>query len=229
MDELIAENKNIYDRIAGHFSATRRGLWNELLPFKNLVKNGDRILDVGCGNGRLYQLFDNLSIDYVGLDQSKNLLAEARKKFPSAQFIVGEMSKLPFAEDSFDIIFCIAAFHHLPSDELRMRTLKEMKRVLRANGKIVMTNWNGESDWITSKISYGKIRKLMDDAYHFIIPWKNNKGEVKGLRHYWLLPPDDFTKLMLKVGLKMDDQYYVSRGERTDKKHGMHIISIISL
>ena len=59
---FIKQNKEVYNKIAKLFSKTRKFLWYDLEPLVKYTKNGDKILDLGCGNGRLYQLFSDLSI-----------------------------------------------------------------------------------------------------------------------------------------------------------------------
>lgn len=228
-NKFIQENKQVYNAIAGHFSNTRSLLWDDLLSLQHYAKKGDRILDVGCGNGRLYQMFANLSTDYTGMDQSEELLAKAQEKFPGAHFVVGNMAEtFPFENESFDSLYCIAAFHHLPTEELRIHALQEMKRVLKPGGKVIMTNWNAESNWAKKKLEIGDWR-LGEEKEHFIVPWKNTAGEIKGLRHYWLLTPEHLEKIATNVGFTVEEQYYVSRGEKVEIHRGMNLISIFSL
>ncbi len=224
----IEENKKVYNAIAGHFSATRALLWDDLKDLKGFAKPGARVLDIGCGNGRLYQMFSGLSILYTGLDQSEGLIEQAKGKFPAAHFVVGDMVSLPFESASFDIIYSIAAFHHLPSEPERIQALLEMKRVLVPGGKIILTNWNPQSNWAKKKLETGDWQ-LGDTPDHFIVPWRNNKREIKGLRHYWLLTPEHLENLAREVGLKVETQYYVSRGEKVEIHRGMNLVSIFSL
>lgn len=253
--DYIAENKKVYNTIASHFSQTRAWLWDDLKDLKRFVAPGMAILDIGCGNGRLYQMFADLSIYpenslesrrvcYTGIDQSEELIVRAKEKFSEAEFVVGNMIALPFQESSFDVIYCIAAFHHLPKDELRLQALQEMRRVLKPAGKVIMTNWNAESNWAKKKIQTGEWimpappagglvapggERHGEDVDHFIVPWKNNKQEVKGLRHYWLLTPEHLERLAGMAGFIVEDQYFVSRGERVAVHRGMNLVSIFNL
>lgn len=238
--DFIEENKKVYNAIASHFSATREVLWDDLKDLQHFAEAGMSILDIGCGNGRLYQMFADLSIRYTGVDQSEGLIEKAREKFPEAEFVVANMIELPFQKASFDIIYSIAAFHHLPTEELRLQALGEMKRVLKPGGKIIMTNWNAESNWAQKKIETGEWKlparglvapggeTMGEDPDHFIVPWKNSKKEVKGLRHYWLLTPEHLEELAEKAGLTVEEQYYVSRGQRVEIHRGMNLVSIFT-
>lgn len=226
--KFIDENKKVYNDIASHFSATRQVLWDDLKDLEHFAHFGDAILDIGCGNGRLYQMFANLSTTYTGIDQSEGLIEKAREKFPEAKFVVAPMTELPLEDASFDVIYCIAAFHHLSTEELRLQALGEMKRVLKPGGKVIMTNWNAQSNWAVAKVKKGDW-SIGEDPDHFIVPWKNSKKEVKGLRHYWLLTPEHLVDLASQAGLSVQEQYYVSRGERVGIHRGMNLVSIISL
>lgn len=225
--DFIEENKKVYNAIASHFSATREVLWDDLKDLKPFTEPGDAVLDIGCGNGRLYQMFADLSIHYTGVDQSEGLIVKAREKFPGAEFVVASMVELPLPDASFDIIYSIAAFHHLPNDQLRLQALSEMKRVLKPGGKIIMTNWNAQSNWAQTKVQKGDWT-IGEDPDHFIVPWKNSKKEVKGLRHYWLLTPEHLKNLAGEAGLQVEDMYYVSRGEKVEVHRGMNLVSVFT-
>lgn len=227
-EKFIEENKKVYNDIASHFSNTREVLWDDLKDLKHFTHTGDAVLDLGCGNGRLYQMFSDLSIAYTGVDQSEGLIEKARQKFPGANFVVSNMVTLPFGDESFDVLYSIASFHHLPNDELRLQTLKEMKRVLKPGGKIIMTNWNAKSNWAEAKVQKGDWT-LGESPDHFIVPWRNSKKEVKGLRHYWLLTPEHLESLAEKVGFVVQYQHYVSRGEQVSVHRGMNLVSVFSL
>ena len=111
-NEIINQNREVYDIIAPLFASTRQYLWDDLKPFVEYLKPNLKVLDLGCGTGRLYHLFAKFqdSIDYVGLDQSEGQLAQSKIYFPNNKYIQAEMTKLPFADASFDMIFCIATF-----------------------------------------------------------------------------------------------------------------------
>ena len=74
-DKLLAKVADDYDVIADSFSETRVQAWPEMEPIRALTKPGDRVLDLGCGNGRAYQLFKGMAIEYEGLDASAKLIS----------------------------------------------------------------------------------------------------------------------------------------------------------
>ena len=89
-----------------------------------------------------------------------------------------------------------------------------------------MTNWNLLGDWAVRKLGNKEIRKLRGDVGDFMVPWKNSKGVVLGERYYHAFTQIELEALFKKVGLMLEEQYYVKKGERSDAQHGENIISI---
>ncbi|NCQ16120.1 class I SAM-dependent methyltransferase, partial [Candidatus Falkowbacteria bacterium] len=146
--ELVKRN---YGEIAADFDLTRKkDLWPELIKLSEMVKNGDRVLDVGCGNGRLIEAFGDKKISYLGVDNSEKLIKLAtnqrllRRSAPrNDKWVVAdilELDKLP--ERDFDYVFCIAVLHHLPGKDLRLKALEQIKNKIKPGGKIILTVWN---------------------------------------------------------------------------------------
>ncbi len=226
LKDLISQNREVYNTIASYFSDTRSFLWDELKPLAKYTKDGDRVLDIGCGNGRLYQLFEKNQVSYTGVDQSSELIKIAQEKYPEGQFVVSEMRELPFEDSSFDVVYAIASFHHLPDEESRIKALEEMKRVLKPGSYIVMTNWNLHSRSTSKNIEKGKWR-VEEGTYEFTVPWLSPEGEVLGQRYYHGFDLEELEDLFAKAGLELEEQYYVDKKGRSDQEEGKNIISII--
>jgi len=198
--EILASVKKTYNSIAEDFSETRKMHWHEFEDFLKYVKNNDTIIDLGCGNGRLFHfLKDKRKIKYLGIDNSEKLLEEAKKLLPKTKFIEGDLLKVPARNASAKIVACIAAFHHLPSKELREKSLKEMHRILEKNGKLLLTVWNllaqpkykeevkkASLRWFKTLGKYEK-RGLL-------IPW----GDEKIPRYYYAFKEKEIEKLLKK-------------------------------
>lgn len=221
MTDYINQNRETYNTIAKHFSGTREYIWDDLKPLKAFAKDGDRILDVGCGNGRLYQMFQDLSIAYTGVDQSEGLITLAREKFPAGQFVVAEMTELPFPDQSFSIVYCIAAFQHMPTRVTRLKALSEMKRVLAPGGHIILTNWN-----LFSKTASARHPQFAPGD--FIIPWKSGTtGEVLAERYYHGFTLSELEELFSASELHIVEQYYSWKGEKSNQEEATNIVSVI--
>ncbi|MBU0476874.1 class I SAM-dependent methyltransferase, partial [Patescibacteria group bacterium] len=139
---LLKQTCQDYNLIAGDFSRTRAEMWEGFEFLKDCVAQGERVLDLGCGNGRLYKLLEKQNIDYYGVDCAEKLIDIAKFLYPEAKFQVADALSLPFPDDFFDKVFSIAVLHHIPSRELRAQFLKEAKRVLRKDGLLVITVWD---------------------------------------------------------------------------------------
>ena len=226
--DLIKQNKEVYDKIAEPFAQTRKFLWDDLKPLAKYTKDGDKILDLGCGSGRLYQLFEGLSISYVGVDQSDGQIDMARKNYPEVKFEVAEMQVLPFTDNEFDIIYCIATFHHLPDEKTRLKALNEMKRVLKPKGQIIFTNWNLHSKSAQKYVEKGKWTMKGDSDSDFIVPWLTSEGKVLGERYYHGFKLDELEYLFKQSDLKLEEQYYTRNGNKSDLESGNNIVSVVS-
>lgn len=63
-----------------------------------------KALDAGCGYGRVSEWIPN----YTGVDFSPDFIEKAKGKYPEAEFVQSSLDKLPFADNTFDIAFCIS-------------------------------------------------------------------------------------------------------------------------
>lgn len=105
----------------------------EMLP-----KDG-RVLDLGCGYGRVTLPLARAGYGIEGLDLSPNLIEAARRAADaeglSIGFTVGSMTSLPYPSAAFDAVICLwSAFHELLDEEVQTETISEMWRVLRPGG-----------------------------------------------------------------------------------------------
>ncbi len=223
--DLVQLNKETYNKIAKLFAQTRQYLWDDLKPLKKYTKDNFKVLDLGCGPGRLYHLFkDFQGVDYTGVDQSKGQLDIAKEDFPENNYIEAEMTELPFANNEFDIIYCIATFHHLPDEKSRLKGLEEMKRVLKSGGHIIMTNWNLYSDSVNKIVVKNKFKK---DKKEFIVPWMNSQGEIIGERYYHGFTLDELENLFKKTDLVLESQFFSNKGKKVDVSKSGNIVSVL--
>ena len=141
--KLLKLSQEEYDEYASEFSNSRQFFWDELRFIKNYAHPGDRVLDVGCGNGRLSDMFENKNIQYTGVDFSKKLIEIAKKeRGKNGTFLQANALNLPFEDSSFDAVFSIAVLHHIPSKENRIKFISEAYRVLKNDGVYTLTVWD---------------------------------------------------------------------------------------
>lgn len=179
-----------YNKIAKEFKDTRVFTWKWTDTFIEQLPIDSKVLDIGCGTGRnlLYSKVKLTGIDISEeqIKMCKNFLEENTKNNSNnsnnniPNFLVGDMCDLPFEDNSFDAIICIATFHHLSNEERRNKALEEMKRVLSKNGKILLSVWS-----INQPI---KTRRIFNNYGDTIVPWRNTP------RYYYI-----FTILEIKL------------------------------
>ncbi|MEF8847396.1 MAG: methyltransferase domain-containing protein [Candidatus Paceibacterota bacterium] len=143
--KILRETHANYNRNAEDFSRARQETWNEVHLLSNYITKGDKVLDLGCGNGRYFESIQDKDVDYLGIDFSEELIQIARKKYSeqdNAEFRTGDVLDLDLSKNQFDLVYAFALLHHIPSNELRARFLKQAKEILKPNGKIILTVWN---------------------------------------------------------------------------------------
>ena len=118
------------------FNKENRNLWFKYLK----IKNGMKILEVGCGGG----LFTNMIKRYFpdcevyGIDIDDNHIEFAKKKCKElnldVKYSIADINNLPFEDEMFDLVFSHTVVEHIPFDNF----IREQKRVLKTGGRILI-------------------------------------------------------------------------------------------
>jgi ubiquinone/menaquinone biosynthesis C-methylase UbiE len=98
---------------------------------------GKRILDVGCGGGKLASTLTSDGGKVTGIDPGPTAIDAARRLEPRAEFHVASAGQLPFAQGSFDAAILSNSLHHIPA-ELMIPALHEASRVIAAGGHLIV-------------------------------------------------------------------------------------------
>lgn len=194
-----------YDAFADHFSATRQRPWPEFSLLEPHLQKFDRVLDLGCGNGRLRQFLPADVIppgNYFGLDISQNLLDIARDQFPQDHFFRRDFStNFLFGAENFEVVTAIASFHHLLSRKAQLRFLDECRRVLKPGGTLFMTTWKLPDTYFWPNVLRGRFKN-----------WNIPFGPDKHPRTYRRTDEKELAKLLKKAGFEvLDAQLYEER------------------
>lgn len=219
-----------YDAIAQSFSETRERPWPGFALLKKYFNKKKDVLDIGCGNGRTADFFEYKS--YTGIDISKNLVELAKKRHnkKNVRFDIGNFTDLPSSK-KFDLVVSIAVFHHLPSQSLRKRALKNVHLTLKDNGIFIFSVWN----LFQKKYRPQKIVALLRSIFTFgifhrrdlLIPWK--KGLHKRERYYYAFKENEVVALLRKTDFKLVDIIHESNGKRVEARDSHNIYFITRL
>ena len=194
-EKILNDLEKGYDQIADKFSGTRKYLWRDFEFIVDYVKNKDKILDFGCGNGRLFEMLKSKDLEYIGVDVSQKLIDIAKTAYPDYQEKFQKISSssiLPFSNDFFNSIFSIAVFHHFPKKHSR-EMVKEFYRITKPGGVVVVSVWNlwqgkhlrrflNFKNILGKIFQIGKYRGL--GVKDVLIPFKNNQGLVFDRFHH---------------------------------------------
>jgi len=130
------------------------------------LKRSDNVIEIGCGVGYQIPEIANRCKSYVGIDFSKEAIKFC-KKIKNVKLKIADAYKIPFKNNSFDVVIMIDVFHNLKNSK---KVLNEAKRVLKKNGKIVISVANWYSFYGLTRIIFEKILKW---KYKFLSPINN--------------------------------------------------------
>jgi len=141
--EILEKLQKDYNAISQSFATKRSKPWREAkFLVENYLQKEEKVLDLGCGAGQWFELFQEKKADYFGIDFSEKLIEIAKKRYPQGKFRVASIFNIPFPDNFFDKVYAIALFHHIPSKKLRIKALVEIKRVLKKNGILILSVWD---------------------------------------------------------------------------------------
>ncbi len=157
---------------------------NYLEQFK--VNDQTKILDMGCASGFLLQrISKTFGSQGTGIDVSKVLIDKAKQEDPNNQYFLADASKLPFPDNTFDLV---TSFDNLEHIQEYKKVIKEMVRVLKPGGTILLNTINKHNrftfDWLLEKLG---------SDYHM-----RRAGHVKEL----FFDPQDIKVLFEEAGLE---------------------------
>ena len=174
--DLDQINQNTYEEISKEFSETRAYIWKCVKDFTGLISDkNNRILEIGCGNGKNMEYIEkHTESNIVGIDTCNHFVEICKKK--NLDVILSNSTKLPFPDNHFDYILCIAMFHHLLTIEDRNTSMNEFIRVMKPDSYGIITCWSTEQP--------------EDSKFKFteginIVPWKGRQ-DINKIRYYYV-------------------------------------------
>jgi|YelNatPaOPRAMG01_1025707.scaffolds.fasta_scaffold05872_6 ubiquinone/menaquinone biosynthesis C-methylase UbiE len=113
----------------------RKGeLWSRRYDDWIQSRDDESVLDIGCGSGKSIY---GVKGEIVGIDYSLNALRIARQRFGSSCLVCGDASRLPFRDESFDLVRASYVLGHL-DEACLARTIREISRVMKESGRLAV-------------------------------------------------------------------------------------------
>jgi ubiquinone/menaquinone biosynthesis C-methylase UbiE len=191
--KMDTNDKNQYettwDVIAESFDKTRKKPWPQVTNFVNKISQHTIIADIGCGNGRHLIPSAKHCKHVIGIDISKKMLTIAQNNcikngVNNVNFINANMVNIPLKNDSINAIICIASIHNLNGRNTRIRALKEINRILKIDGKALISVW---SRWQEKYRAYF-LKKIISNKEEFgdiHIHWRQHNLNIPRFYHLY--------------------------------------------
>jgi len=189
---------NWYDKIFEPLNSGLRKIGMKMYP----VKAGMNVIDIGCGTGAHLRLYQKENCNIFGIDLSAAMLKVARNKLGNdADLRLCNATDTGFDDNKFDIILGSTVLHEM-SEQVRLDVLKETKRILKNDGRILLIDFHPDSlkklKGVYSKIII-TISELLAGREHY-----------KNYRHF--MKNGGLPSLIKSTGLEVEDQKIVSGG-----------------
>ena len=150
MKKIALDTQTSYDAVARNYAEKFKDEMDDK-PFDRQcldrlarqVEDFGPICDLGCGPGQIARYLHRQCVQTLGVDLSPNMIAEAQRLNPEIHFHQGNMLSLPDADDSWGGIAAFYCIIHIPRGQI-VDALREMKRVLKPGGVLLVTFHIGE-------------------------------------------------------------------------------------
>ena len=220
---LLEINREFYNRFGEQFSATRQRLQPGVKKILDSIQGDVSVLDLGCGNGHFLREISRLGhkAPLLGVDFSLPLLrnAESQPEGFSARFMEIDITKLSVISNQslitnhWSLITAFALLHHIPSHEIRLDILRTVQKLLKPNGKFILSNWQFlNSEKLKARIlPWAKVGLSNSDVDEgdYLLDWRSG-GE--GLRYVHHFSVRELLALAGQAGMRVSDSF-LSDGE----------------
>ena len=137
-------SKAYFDKVAGDWSTMRKAFFSESIREKAFavagLESGKTAADIGAGTGFISGGLIDAGVRVIAVDQSAAMLAELKKQLGPDSAVdcrQGTAERLPIEDEQVDYVFANMYIHHV---ERPPAALKEMSRILRPGGRLVITD-----------------------------------------------------------------------------------------
>ena len=220
---LIEINRGFYTHFGDSFSATRHRIQPGVQRVLERLTGDEAILDLGCGNGELARELVKRGHQgaYLGVDFSLPLLKEAESQPQgfSAKFLQMDLTRLAdnVAEllviGNWSVVTAFAVLHHIPSGDLRLKILRVVKQLVKADGVFIHSNWQFlNSKKLKSRIQPWSTVDLAQqhlDPGDYLLDWRSGGHGLRYVHHF---DEQELDELARDSGFGVVDTFY-SDGE----------------
>jgi len=170
----VLENEYVvkfYDTVAVHWDHTRHSPWPSVSKFISDQPEQSLFADVGCGNGKYLRVIEEHNCYYVASDRSEKLAEVCSEKY-GYDVGVADATYLPYRSNVFDAVINIAVMHHISSYARRLQLLRELIRICRPGGQVLVVAW---------ALEQGEQERKKFEKQDTMVPWhfhsRFNKSE----------------------------------------------------
>ena len=150
----MQEHKDFWDKNAGRydrFMRKDRAAYEEIYELIRPIVRHKTVLELATGTGLIAKHIVNAAEHIEATDASPEMIAEAKRDNRSAKlhFSVQDMFRLPYADESFDVVIVSNALHIVPQPE---KALQEIKRVLKEDGVLIAPTFTHAGNSFSGKV-----------------------------------------------------------------------------
>ena len=158
----IQEHKDFWDKNAGRYDRFMRkdgAAYDEMYELIRPVVRHKTVLELATGTGLIAKHIVNAAAHIEATDASAEMILEAKRDNQSAKlhFSVQDMFRLPYANQSFDVVIVSNALHIVPQPE---KALQEIKRVLKDDGTLIAPTFTHAGNSFSGKVRAFFMRRV---------------------------------------------------------------------
>ena len=187
------EQREVWDTVAKSWGERRNQLQEDVTSF--LTGKSGRVLDLGCGSGR--NMFKTKDFKFYGVDFSPGMIKLAEEKVKTegidAEFIVRDAWDTGYSSEFFDFGVYCSVLSCIETGENRMKSLRELYRVLKKGGEAMIRVWGTNSS---------RLKNKKGDAY---IPWEVDGEKLP--RYYYIYTTHELRAELETAGFIILDSF----------------------
>lgn len=195
MSSKDSELQSSYDRVAQHYAEEyfgelgRKPFDRELLDgFAESLRGQGEVCEIGCGPGQIARYLKDRGLAMRGIDLAEEMVRCASRLNPDISFAQGDMLALDLPDDTLAGIVSFYAVIHLQREDIA-RALKEMRRVLRPDGKLLVSFHGGEGElhrdeWYGEPVSIDVTLMTKDEMTGYLKAAGFDEGKIREREPY---------------------------------------------